>query len=367
MNRRQTACGSPHDTSDAAPARRRERVAWLDLFRGAAVLVMIETHVVNTFLAAGLRDSGAFALLNYVNGLVAPSFLFIAGFVQGLERRTSPGTPINYSRRASRLLGIAALGYALHFPVVELAQHRWADALRVGTQFDVLQCLAASLGVLIGLTWLTGKLPRRRGEAVWWCAVAVLATVAVVAAPACAAWTGAPLPLRAFVNQTTGSLFPLLPWAGFVFLGALAGAWPERPLHERAAGIIGLAWLASICRGATFAASSPAFFLERAAWVLALAALCEWTARRRLPVWMLFAGRRSLTLYVAHLVLISALVVAGVPLAALALPWSLALLVVVGATSLAAAGVPARLSSFGPLFRPPQSVLGKPHLLPEPP
>src|SRR6185436_1734934 len=101
MNRPAPACGSPHDITDAAPASRRERVAWLDLFRGAAVLVMIETHVVNTFLAAALRENGWFALLNYVNGLVAPSFLFIAGFVQGLERRTSPTKPIRFGRRAS--------------------------------------------------------------------------------------------------------------------------------------------------------------------------------------------------------------------------------------------------------------------------
>lgn len=325
-------------------------MAWLDLFRGAAVLVMIETHVVNTFLFAGLRETGWFTLLNYVNGLVAPSFLFIAGFVQGLERRTSSTRPINFARRARRLLGLAVVAYALHFPVAELAQHRWADALRAGTQFDVLQCLAASLGVLLGLTWLAAKLAGRRGEVVWWCGAAVLAAVAVVGAPGGQAWLGAPVPLRALVNQTTGSLFPLLPWAGFVFLGALTGAWPQRPLHERAAGILGLAGLAWACRGATFSAVSPAFFLERAAWVLVLAALGEWSARRRVPGWLLFAGRRSLTLYVAHLVLIGALVVAGVPSAALTLPWVLALIAGVAAASLAAAHFTTRLPSLPALL-----------------
>ncbi len=309
---------------------------------------MMETHVVNTFLAAGLRESGWFTLLNYVNGLVAPSFLFIAGFVQGLERRTAPAKPVNFTRRASRLLGIAALGYLLHLPGSELVKHRWADALRIGTQFDVLQCLAASLGLLLGLTWLANKIAGQRGEAVWWCGVAGLAAIAVVGAPIGQAWLGGPVPLRACINQSTGSLFPLLPWAGFVFLGVLAGAWPQRPMHERTAGILGLAWLAWACRGATFSALSPAFFLERAAWVLVLAALGEWSARRRVPGWLLFAGRRSLTLYVAHLILISALVAAGVPAAALALPWALTLIAGVAAASLATAHFTTRLPSLPP-------------------
>ena len=310
------------------------------------MLVMIETHVVNTFLAASFRETGWFPLLNYVNGLVAPSFLFIAGFVQGLERRNSPAKPVNFARRASRLVGIAALGYLLHLPGPELMQHRWADTLRVGTQFDVLQCLAASLGLLLGLTWLAEKIGGRRGEAAWWCGAAGLAAIAVVGAPVAQAGLGGPVPLRALVNQTTGSLFPLLPWAGFVFLGALAGAWPQRPVHERAAGILGLAWLAWTCRGATFSAVSPAFFLERAAWVLVLGALAEWSARRQMPEWSLFVGRRSLTLYVAHLVLISALVAAGVPSAALALPWALALIAGVAMASLATAHFTTHLPQF---------------------
>jgi uncharacterized membrane protein len=341
-----TASGSPHNPTGADPAHRRERMQWLDLFRGAAVLVMIETHVVNTFLAAALRENAWFALLNYVNGLVAPSFLFIAGFVLGWERRTSPGKPVNYARRASRLLGIAALGYALHFPFVELVQHRWADALRVGTQFDVLQCLAASLGLLLGLAWLATKLPRVCRDAVWWGGVVALAIVAVVGAPMVTAWTGGPVWLRAAVNQSTHSLFPLFPWAGFVLLGALAGAWPERPAHERAAGMIGLAVLAWVCRGISYSAQSPAFLLERAAWVLALAAFWEWSVRRRTPTVLLFAGQHSLKLYVGHLILITAAVAVGMPSAAFGLSSVLALLAAVGTASFGVAYVSVRFPSW---------------------
>jgi len=325
LNRAVSTSGSPLYFTDARRARQGARLVWLDVFRGLAVLVMIETHVVNTFLAAALREGSGFALLNYFNGLVAPSFLFIAGFTQGMERRKTPGKPINYARRLWRLLGIAALGYALHFPTAELLQHRWADALRVGSQVDVLQCLALGLGLLLGVGWLVDRFARGRvhprpASFSWSGAVVVLAMLAVLFAPLVQNWSGGPIALRAWINHSTGSLFPIFPWIGFVFLGALAGAWPERPLAERTVGMIGLAVAAWTCRGAIFSAVSPSFFLERAVWVLALAALCEWSAQRRWPAFVLHAGKNSLKLYVAHLLLIPMLIGAGISTSALGLP-----------------------------------------------
>ncbi len=347
MNRPSNISGSPHD-STAAPARRRPRLTWLDFFRGAAVLVMIEAHVFNTFLAAGLRGTAWFGQLTGINGLVAPSFLFIAGFVQGLERRTSPGKPIPFARRAGRLLGIAAIGYALHLPIGEMLAHRWDDALRIGTQIDVLQCLALGLGLLLGVSWLAQKFPGRRADIVWWSGVTSAALAVVLAALPVQGWMGGPVAWRAWVNPTTGSLFPIFPWIGFVFLGALAGAWPERSLPERAAGLIALYVLAAACRGTVFSAYSPSFFLERAAWVLVLATVCEWSARRPLPALVLYAGKHSLKLYVAHLVLITTLVGVGVPPAALSLPGALALYVAVAAVSLGATRFLDRLPQFLP-------------------
>jgi uncharacterized membrane protein len=325
---------------------------WLDLFRGVAVLVMIEAHVVNAFLATSLREHSWFPLLDYANGLVAPSFLFIAGFVQGMERRNNPGRPIPYARRAVRLLGIAILGYALHFPFAELAGRRWPEALRVGTQVDVLPCLALGLGLLLALSWLTEGWPRSRAGAVWWGGVTTLAILAVLGAPQIQSWLGGPVPLRAWVNGTTGSLFPLFPWIGFVLLGALLGAWRERPLSERAAGLIGLAILAWACRGAIFSAASPAFFLERAVWVLALAGLCEWGARGREATVVLYAGKHSLKLYVVHLLLVTSLAGLGVPVAVLGLPSTLAVLVSVVAVSLGAAHLLDRLLDRRSSIRP---------------
>ena len=64
------------------------RLLFADWLRAWALLVMIETHVFNAFLAAQFRDSQWFRNLNFLNGLVAPSFLFVSGFVFLLAARS---------------------------------------------------------------------------------------------------------------------------------------------------------------------------------------------------------------------------------------------------------------------------------------
>ena len=61
-------------------AQQQSRYLYIDLLRGWAVIVMIEVHVFNAFLVPTFRDETWFKVLNFINGLVAPSFLFIAGY-----------------------------------------------------------------------------------------------------------------------------------------------------------------------------------------------------------------------------------------------------------------------------------------------
>ena len=295
------------------PAREKPaRVLWLDVFRGAAVVAMIEAHVVNTFLAPALRESAGFAWLNWFNGLVAPSFLFIAGWAQGLSWSASAGKPIAFARKAKRLLGIAALGYALHFPWGELAQQRWDAALRIGTQVDVLPCLAASLLTVLGVQWLALRGGGKRRAGIYFTLLSALIVGIVWVGPLAVAWTAGPVPVVAWVNQTTGSLFPLPPWAGFVFAGAMLGA--VRGLSAVALiGVFAAVRMLGWClNDGMFSVVSTASFCERLALVAAMAALCQWVVRAWTPGALLFAGRESLVMYAGHLLLISWTVQAGV-------------------------------------------------------
>jgi uncharacterized membrane protein len=306
-------------TPGVNPPAQKQRLEWLDFFRGAAVQAMIETHVVNTFLSGADRSEAWFSLLNYFNGLIAPSFLFIAGFAQGMSWRESAVKPFVFARRARRLLVIAAVGYALHFPWGDLAAARWADALRTGSQVDVLQCLAVSLMIVAVVQWLVWCVPGRWRLAVQVCACALLLAGAVYVALRVQEWSGRPVPLAAFVNGRTGSLFPLFPWMGFVLAGVLAGVFLGNPV----ACLIGAVVLGGVCfewRPVVVSALHPEFFVERVAWVLGLAALCQWAAWWWRPRAVLFAGRESLAMYASHLLVIEWIAAAGVPRAALSLP-----------------------------------------------
>jgi uncharacterized membrane protein len=303
-------------SSPILPARSDSRLLWLDGFRGAAVLLMIETHVVNTFLAKSLRDPMWFGWLNYMNGIVAPSFLFIAGFAVGLAMRSGSGRPVAFGRRMVRLSGILALGYALHFPVMELSRGQWEKAWIAGTQVDVLPCIAVALAVLTGAQWIARRFSGNTAEWIWRGMLMALIGLSLLGAQWLQSWTDGPALFVAYANRTTGSLFPLLPWAAFVFAGAWRGSargaaletgW-KFSLLALSAGLMAAWW-----RGhSEFSPLSPAFFVERLAWVVLLAEACKvarfWKAR----TWVRLAGRESLWMYAAHLAVISAFVFAGV-------------------------------------------------------
>src|ERR1700683_1740567 len=84
--------------------------------RGLAVVVMIQCHTVNSLTRLDLRDGGPYVLSQFVGGMAAPLFLFMAGMttafqMDSLDRReSSPRRRWLISlRRAGYIFGIAVL------------------------------------------------------------------------------------------------------------------------------------------------------------------------------------------------------------------------------------------------------------------
>src|SRR5690554_3697585 len=104
------------------------RIVFVDLLRGWATLVMIEVHVMNAFLLPQGKEAPWFTALTFVNGLVAPAFLFVAGLVAVLTseaRRNVPGGPRRrLKKQVRRILLIWGLGYLLHIPVFSFSALR---------------------------------------------------------------------------------------------------------------------------------------------------------------------------------------------------------------------------------------------------
>ncbi len=288
------------------PAPKPTRLAWIDLLRGVAVIGMIETHVVNTLLSAEYDGAGWRHELGFYNGLLAPAFFWIAGYLQGLSIRKAQreNRPILTGPRLRRLGLVAFLGYYLHAPWGHwLAGDFGAESWHIALQADVLQCLVASLALLL----LAGL---ARG---WWFdAVTFLLTAFFVfAAPASAHWqTGVPL-IDPFLNHESGSLFPLFPWVGFCTVGSLASRWEISWQSLLPASLL------FIAIGTVFGPESgrylhPAFFAERLGWLGLLVAAVWLAGQRFAPAWILLAGRESLLIYMAHLIILHSVKIGGV-------------------------------------------------------
>lgn len=318
----------------ATPAPSKKRIEFIDLLRGWAVIIMIETHVLNATLRPELMLILPFKILNFINGLVAPAFLFASGLAYAITtRRKLPdylafGTPL--FRQVGRLVFILLIGYGLHIPKFNYHHLRYETgelAWQVFFQVDVLQCIAASL-LIIQLLLLVLRTERRAYRLLSWLTAGIVLSTPLI-------WgidfsTFMPLPLAEYFNSQHHSLFPLFYWSAFLFAGVLTGYYymesrdvrGESGVAAKKPAMTTLAWIALGMIGLSFvieplAASvypdydywhtSPSFYLLRLGLVLLLL-FGMYTYERtrgvsaRSPVTLI--GRESLLVYVAHLMIV---------------------------------------------------------------
>ncbi|MET0406207.1 MAG: heparan-alpha-glucosaminide N-acetyltransferase domain-containing protein, partial [Cystobacter sp.] len=189
-----------------------ERVRAIDWLRGLAVLLMIQCHAL-VLLRPDLRASQTTKNLLRVDGVVAPAFLFSAGFALALllVRSTAGGQRGERLgrnlRRILQVLGVATLVNLMWFPL-------WREPIRL-VRLDILHCVGLSLLLLLPVGGALASRPRiLRGVTL------VLALTTFFLSPLGEAVGG---PWAYVLNKSTGAVFPLLPWLGFAWLGAYAG------------------------------------------------------------------------------------------------------------------------------------------------
>jgi len=198
----------------------RARVRAFDWLRGLAVLVMIETHSM-VLLRKELLSSPTAGVLDYVNGLVAPSFIFAAGFSLALVqvRAASSAGPrgarvLRTLRRIGEVLAVGTLINWVWFPIS--VEPVWLFRM------DILQCIGLTLLAALPLNVVLARRPQALTLASLGIGLALF-----LAAPFADGVTG---PLQDLLNKSgpRHSVFPLLPWAGWVFLGGAVGATAAR-------------------------------------------------------------------------------------------------------------------------------------------
>ncbi|MDQ3036949.1 MAG: DUF1624 domain-containing protein [Myxococcota bacterium] len=314
----------------------------LDLLRFCAVFLMVQGHTFTQLLDPAVHSERWFRHHNFVHGYTAPMFLFAAGLAFGYTTFRSwsanlkPGDAL--WKRFRRYGWLLVIGYALHLPSTSLFElsNLSPERARAWLQVDVLQHIAISLA-LCQLLVLALRTQRR-----FMVVVGTLFTLAVFAAPIVWRWELegiVPPAIAGFVNSSTGSLFPLVPWAGFTYAGILCAYFArnvERPARALAwpfAIAAALILLVPIAVNRTgwnpygvheFWRTSPYYFFWRLGNVLAvLAVLCfveRWMERARVAMdarsrsakalgIVRVVGQESLIVYVGHLVVLHGSVV----------------------------------------------------------
>jgi len=189
------------------------RIRAFDWLRGLAVLFMIQCHAL-VMLEPARRKDALFPNVDFLDGLVAPAFIFAAGFSLALVqvRGASGGLRAQRIRKTLRrlgeVLGLATFINWMWFPIFR--EPKWIFRM------DILQCIG--LGLLLALPLLAGLATRPRLLSALSLA---LGLVLFFVTPWFQQVHG---PLAGFVNNDNQAVFPLLPWAGYVYLGAAAGA-----------------------------------------------------------------------------------------------------------------------------------------------
>jgi uncharacterized membrane protein len=304
--------------------RQSGRIQAIDFARVLAILFMIQGHTLHVLLAPQYRQGSFFDLWLYLRGLTAPVFLSLAGcsfFIVSMRTAAKPASEIRgrVVRRLRRFIGFVGLGYLMHMPARSFSDLQYVDATGFQNWFqvDVLQCIGVTL-IAMQLLTLAARTPQR-----YVIACLAIGSSIVLATPW--AWSmdwnqHLPRIVAAYFNGNDGSLFPLFPWAGYVFMGASLGyLYATRPSNEtvRLVTIVGIVAILAgnvlqrmpwtLYGPIDYWKTSPNLFLVRFGALCFLLATITFAVRRfsipTVPMAQRLASE-SLIAYIAHIAIL---------------------------------------------------------------
>ena len=288
--------------------------------RGLAVLIMIQCHVFNAFTRPELRHDSLYVLTQFIGGMAAPLFLFMAGMTSGFQMESIATRTVSRAsrwyaalRRAGYVLVLAFLFRLTNF-VTGLPNARFSDLLKV----DILNCMGLALAVFSFAALF--QFPQRLRLTL----MVSLAIAAVAPLMNALDWSGMPTMARYYlVPGPDRGQFPFFPCAAYVGFGLAAGSPVKKAPAVRmdALGqwaalfgctlIIGGEYFAnlpySLYPRSDFWRDSPALILIRVGITLVmLAAAHLWTefCPRSGWSWVESLGKTSLLVYWVHVLLV---------------------------------------------------------------
>lgn len=320
--------GPDQAKSPTGAVSKTPRYSFIDLLRGFAIVMMVETHVVNAYLPLALKKGSAFFFwLAFLNGLVAPSFLFATGFSLILQSNHQWENWLyvrpSFWKQLRRIGFITLVAYYTHLQGFGLSWYlKNRDNAKMwdrNFQVDILQCIVVSLLLVLALILIL-----RNKKLLPW-VLGILAAAIALTTP----WIWAqnfrevlPLPVALFLNPHGVSLFPIFPWMFFVLLGACASHFfltyadlKKIPQYMRITACLGVLLIVTglllrhvpytLPGVSNFYTTSPLYLMIRLGSVLLICALLfKFESRWMRPIQT--AGQESLLVYGVHLWIIYA-------------------------------------------------------------
>jgi len=308
-------------TTPVATATLKPRITFVDVLRLMALAQMINGHTLDAVMVDSVREGPIFFWYNYVRGLVSVAFLLAAGFSYSLTTVARfddhKRDPALHRKRLFRGFLLIFLGYALQFRPAMLHDADYAPRLlSYFYRVDVLHCIG--FGILAQEAIM--RIARNKREVPVY--AAGLAAILVALAPLGDA-ASAPGPwsfLTNWLGPRGGSLFPVLPWAGYTLLGCAIATvvlpegtrtkasypWPRvLAVGPLAMGLRFLPRAApwSWAVSDTAYGSRPEYFVAKLASVLLAVGVLAFVMQpvTRLPRWVTTIAGETLIIYVFHL------------------------------------------------------------------
>ncbi len=307
---------------------KNSRLFILDLARCIAMIMMVQGHTIDALTHPQVLNTAEFPwnIWNFIRGLTAPIFLMVSGAVHVFAMKREPSGRMNNDtmiRRIRWALILISVGYLLVFPANRIFDLPFLnyDAWRLFFQANILQLTGLSL---LFVVWVCRSFYSVRSLGI---AALIISLSIFILTPFVHAvhwFQFLPEPISAFLSYQHGSLFPIFPFAGFLFMGVSLGAYlkqlepAERDnfLLKKSAIIgLGLTFAAGIAAFALsklplpqhdFMMSNPAFMLIRVGLIFIFFSLTAWMHKKlyRFRELYAFFSAKSFHVYILHLIII---------------------------------------------------------------
>jgi len=199
------------------PSNRR---AYIDWVRGLSVLFMIEIHCFDAWTSLAQKKTKAYFYADFIGGLAAPMFLFLAGVsvILAASARMRRGND-----RASASSSVQRRGWEIFGLAFAFRFYTWVlsagATVRGIFKADILNIMGPSIAAA---AWIWGRLKSRPAR---FAAFGLLTCACTYVTPWVRTLTWPDLvPFGWYIKPVQKmSVFTFFPWMGFAFAGAFVG------------------------------------------------------------------------------------------------------------------------------------------------